>query len=71
MTDILDVISIKLSTVNSHVERRVLTRARDEIRSLRARVSALESQIVESNINPKQLTLFGYHPQNLGLVKNG
>lgn len=38
MTDIVDVLSFKLTTARSQVERHVLTRARDEIVTLRERL---------------------------------
>jgi len=41
MTDIVEVLNLKLTTARSQVERHVLTRARDEIIKLRDRVTGL------------------------------
>lgn len=66
MTDIVEVISIKLTTATSAVERRVLGRARDEILSLRHKVNELEGQI---DTNPNQLWLFGNPHTNRDLFE--
>lgn len=43
MTDIVEVLSLKLTTAKSQVERHVLSRARDEIVSLRSRLQAQDT----------------------------
>ncbi len=42
MTDIVEVLSLKLTTAKSQVERHVLCRARDEIIKLRERICDLD-----------------------------
>ena len=57
MTDIVEVLSFKLTTAKSQVERHVLTRARDEILSLRTQLSDLTSSNDLSSVDIEQYQL--------------
>lgn len=57
MTDIVEVLSFKLTTAKSQVERHVLTRARDEILSLRTQLSDLTSANDLSSVDIEQYQL--------------